>query len=503
MVKRKEHYIELFEKQVKLTPQKIAIYYQKDKISYEELNNKANIIAKFLKNNGIKNEDIIGLLDNPSINFVISILAIFKVGGVYLPLDVKYPENRIKYILEDSQLKMILSSKKYVKLVTGYKVFEIEEILIKDTIESNLNINYNLNNLAYIIYTSGSTGKSKGVMIEHKGMINHILAKIEDLHLNEKCKIAQNSSPCFDISVWQFLSALIIGGSVEIFRNIIYNVPRFIQRLTENKITILEVIPSYLKLILDSIKDTEKIFTSLDYILVTGEIVNPNLVKIWFELFPNIKMVNAYGPTEASDDVTHYIMDKYPNYSTIPIGKPIKNMKIYIVDNNLNLCAKNEKGEILISGIGVGRGYINNKEKTDEVFLYDPFCTGDKTRYYKSGDIGSFLEDGNLLFFGRIDNQVKINGHRIELDEIDSVIHKHTNIEHSITIVNNESSDSNQLTTFIKCNKNYDESKFLSFLKNTLPSYMIPQNFIKVKNFPLTSNGKVDRKKISRMNVNK
>jgi amino acid adenylation domain-containing protein/non-ribosomal peptide synthase protein (TIGR01720 family) len=349
--------------------------------------------------------------------------------------------------------------------------------------------------LSYVIYTSGSTGNPKGVMVEHAGMINHIYAKIADLEISKKSIIAQNAAHCFDISVWQFLAPLVCGGTTVIYGNNDILKPRqFMNKLREAQISILEVVPSYLEILLDAVEEDGNRFEFLEYLLVTGEAIKSGLVEKWFNLCPDCKLVNAYGPTEASDDITHYIMDKYPGTGNISIGKPIQNLKIYIIDDTMKLCPVGVKGEIAVAGIGVGRGYLNDREKTEKVFRDDPFSDEGKIRLYKTGDLGRWRPDGNIEFFGRKDYQVKIRGFRIELGEIEYQLLQNETIKAAVVLDREDDHGDKALCAYVVAGQTLDIVKLQDELKESLPEYMIPSYFIQLDRLPLTANGKVDRK---------
>ena len=309
-----------------------------------------------------------------------SILGVWKAGGAYIPIDSDYPVERIMGILKDSGTRILISdSRLTASLLEGdYEgiLIQMDEDLskINNYCPANLNRKVGPGNLAYVIYTSGSTGKPKGVMIEHPGMLNHIMAKVKELHINADSVIVQNASHCFDISVWQFFVGLCCGGKTVIYPNgIAMNPRKLVSRAILDQATILEVVPSLLGAMLDYLEESKQRFKALSHMVVTGEAVKTNLVKRWFEICPGIPMVNAYGPTEASDDITHYMMDKYPGDMNIPIGKPLPNLNIYIVDPTMHLCPVGVKGEIVVSGVGVGRGYLNDEAKTGKAFMDDPF----------------------------------------------------------------------------------------------------------------------------------
>jgi amino acid adenylation domain-containing protein len=352
--------------------------------------------------------------------------------------------------------------------------------------------------LAYILYTSGSTGTPKGVMIEHQGMLNHLLAKRDDLQLNSASVIAQNASETFDISIWQFLAALTVGGKTVIYsKDMVLEPKQLLKKINDDDVTILEVVPSYLSVLLDQLEElkAEELFSSLSYLLVTGETLQKKLVSRWFSFYPGIRMVNAYGPTEASDDITHCILDVLPAGSTVPIGKVLPNMKVYIVDLHMGLCPMGVKGEIVVSGIGVGRGYLNHKEKTQAVFVDDPFISGEKMRMYRTGDIGRWLPDGNLEFFGRKDAQVKINGHRIELGEIENQLLRQGKIKETIVIAKEEFG-TKHLVAYYVSTEEIPITQLRNYLAGKLPDYMLPTYYVHMTAFSLTLSGKVDRKKL-------
>ncbi|MGD2090215.1 MAG: amino acid adenylation domain-containing protein [Candidatus Aminicenantes bacterium] len=369
--------------------------------------------------------------------------------------------------------------------------------------------------LAYIIYTSGSTGKPKGVMVEHIGMMNHIQSKINTLGISKSSIVAQNASHTFDISVWQLFAGLSRGGKTVIYpHEVIMDPERFLTNIEKDQITVLEVVPSYLSMMLKSPTLKSGQFKMLHYLLVTGEALKPNLITQWFDKYPGIKMVNAYGPTEASDDITHYIMEKSLTGDQVPIGKPIQNLNIYIVDKYLNLLPVGVQGEICVSGIGVGRGYLNDAEKTSQVFMPDPLAKKNrggkkKIRLYKTGDLGCWHADGTIDFFGRIDNQLKIRGYRIELGEIESRLVNYPGIKDAVVIAlqanpesaNQEGQEDKYLYAYLLTESKINHLELRNYLLAELPEYMLPVNFVELDHFPLTANGKVDRKAIAKIEV--
>jgi iturin family lipopeptide synthetase B len=506
-------------------------------ITYKELNEKSDNLAHLLQTKNVKPDTIVGIMAERSVEMIIGILGILKAGGAYLPIDPGYPEERVNYMLIDSCAKVLITTR---ILFEDRKIGKWEnrknlEIVFPDfsTLPSfHLHLSpVPATSLAYVIYTSGSTGSPKGSMIEHTGMMNHIHAKIRDLRITGESIIAQNASHTFDISIWQFFSALTRGGKTVIYTNeVILEPGRFINQVMENRVTILEVVPSYLSLMLDSLDLNPGRFEFLEYLLVTGEEVKQPLLERWFKKYPGIKVVNAYGPTEASDDITHHIMDSAPGEKCIPIGKPLHNLNIYIVDQHMNLCPPGVKGEICVSGIGVGRGYLNNPGLTFERFInyklkntnYNvqnyktngihaimqpcihasmqscspafPFTPLPHHPIYLTGDIGRWLGNGAIEFFGRKDNQVKIRGFRIELGEIETQLVKHEAVKEAVVVDREDEPGSKYLCAYLVPRGNMEVSAIKAYLSGCLPGYMVPAYFVTVEKLPLTPNGKIDRK---------
>jgi amino acid adenylation domain-containing protein len=483
-----------------LQPERIAIEERGIQLSYRELNNKVNQLAGLLQKYAIQQDQLLAILLDRSLEMVISILATWKVGAAYLPLDTKSPVKRITGILEDSGTIVLLTRSEFVtqKLREDFK----NDIFMLDTASpqlsqsgtENLDIIINMHSLSYVIYTSGSTGKPKGAMVEHIGMMNHIQSKVNELQVTDSSIIAQNASHTFDISIWQFFTALVKGGKTIIYSNqLVLDPSAFITQVTNDEVTILEVVPSYLVVMFDVMTADFKAFPSLVYLLVTGETLKAELVRRWFEKYPGIKMVNAYGPTEASDDITHHVMDKAPDYDWIPIGKPVQNLHIYIVDAHMNLCPVGVKGEICVSGVGVGRGYLKDEIKTAEVFSEDPFQEKG-IRFYKTGDVGRWTRNGTIEFFGRKDYQVKIRGYRIELGEIESKLVDHPSVKEAVVIDKEDKKGNKFLCAYLLPDGNIDLTQIKKYLLENLTPYMVPAHFVILETLPLTSNGKVNRR---------
>jgi len=385
---------------------------------------------------------------------------------------------------------------------TPPQLLRIEDLAVPESGVENLPRRCQPENLAYVIYTSGSTGTPKGAMLEHRGMVNHLLAKVKDLELNASDTVAQTASVSFDISIWQFLVSLVVGGRVEIVSNQVATDPAQLLGLVETQeITILEIVPSLLRMILLEIERdgaTRPELSRLRWLLLTGEILPPQLCRQWFNYYPTTKMLNAYGPTECSDDVTHYPITQPPatEVFNLPIGRLVLNTQLYILDKELQPVPIGVPGELYVGGVGVGRGYLNNPQLTDLAFIPDPFTQKAGSRLYKTGDKVRYNRDGNIEFLGRIDYQVKIRGFRIELGETEAVLLQHAGVVETVVIAREDTPGNQHLVAYVVPNQQpgVTMSELRSFLKEKLPDYMVPSAFVMLEKIPLTPNGKVDRR---------
>jgi len=536
-LERDKNYPQLFENQAAPTPDKIAAIYNDREMTYRELDRKTNQLARLLRGKGITRNGMVGVFCHRSMINLIGIIGIFKAGGVYIPIETDYPFARIKAILSDAGATVLLTLSDSVSTNNNFyqeidSHTDIKNIIFLDKSTDNaallregglpetislsdwnmvekeakesLALSTKPLDLAYIIYTSGTTGKPKGVMIHQLGMINHLYAKISDLSIGGEDIIAQTASVGFDISIWQFLVALIVGGRVFIIdKETVLNPREFLKILQRGIVTILESVPSLMTVFLDIMKDESmKDLKNLRWMIPTGEALSPGLVREWYHYFPGIKLVNAYGPTEASDDVTHYIVYEIPSkeQKTIPVGKPVQNMQIYIVDKNLSLCPIGVRGEICVAGIGVGKGYWRDSEKTAHAFIPNPFLEeigdSDYAIMYKTGDIGYFRKDGFVECVGRLDYQVKIRGNRLELGEIENRLLNHDKIREAVVVLKENQQGEKYLCSYIipKKDQKVELQEVKEFLSRELPAYMIPAYIIALDKMPLTPNGKMDRR---------
>ncbi|HYC29604.1 MAG TPA: non-ribosomal peptide synthetase, partial [Chitinophagaceae bacterium] len=405
-----------------------------------------------------------------------------------------FPAQRVSEILNDSEAEIILTTKELAATIDHKaKVIcanEIEEADFRP-------VQKNVHDLAYIIYTSGTTGKPKGVMIHQLGMVNHLHAMIKVLGLDGNDIIAQTASQAFDISVWQFLNALIIGAKTLIIDNEkILDPTAMLTCLKEEGVTIFQSVPSLMSTFLeDLLTEKDRALPNLRWMIPTGEPLTAPLAKKWYSCYPGIPLLNAYGPAEASDDVTTCIVHPpTEGQEAIPVGKPVQNMQVFILDNALKICPIGVKGEICVAGVGVGKGYWKDEEKTQRSFIPNPYATGEMdATLYKTGDVGYFLEDGNIVCLGRKDDQVKIRGLRIELGEIESRLLQHESIREVAMLVREWSGDQ-YLVAYYVADAELDATELEKYLAAHVPKYMVPSYFIHLTELPVTLNGKLDRR---------
>ncbi|ETX02901.1 MAG: hypothetical protein ETSY1_01930, partial [Candidatus Entotheonella factor] len=497
---------ELFEAQVKRSPEAEAVVDASRRVlTYRELNGRANQLAHYLRAQGVASEAVVGVCMERCPETVISLLAIFKAGGAYLPLDPALPADRLDFMLSNSNALAILTKRQYAGQLQAEQAqiicLDADGEAIAQQPASDPDNRSAPESLAYVIYTSGSTGLPKGAMVEHRGMVNHLYAKIIDLDLTQADRLAETAPQSFDISIWQFLVALLVGGAVHIFDDdTVHNPSQLLDWVDAEAISILEVVPSLLRFMLDDLASRGAArpgFTHLRWLLLTGEALPPHLCREWFVYYPDIPLMNAYGPTECSDDVTHHaIYEALPaDAVSVPIGRPVANMRLYILDDRLQPTPIGVPGELYVGGIGVGRGYLNDPERTAAAFMADPFVPGPEARFYKTGDLVRYLPDGTIEFLGRLDHQVKIRGHRIELGEIETVLAAHPNVRQSLVTVYEKDNGDNLLVAYLVPLSESPTmvSELRQHLSEKLPGYMVPAAFFTLTAFPLTPNGKIDR----------
>jgi amino acid adenylation domain-containing protein len=505
---------ELFEEQVKRTPEDVAIVFEQKHITYRALNSQANSLAHYLQHAGVMPEITVALLIERSIDFVATLLAVFKAGGAFLPLDPQFPAWRHYEVLKQSNCQHVLTMDRYKPVLTEAlvefdvgqrpQVTGIESLLQKEDVKENLLPGAKPGNLAYVMYTSGSTGVPKGVMVEQAGMVNHIYAKLADLGISRADRVAQNSPPSFDIVVWQCLVALLVGGCVHIFKDeVAYDPLQLLRQTDEQRITVLQVVPSMLRALVrqaEMMREERPLLRSLRWIVPTGDALSPELCRQWLRLYPTIPMLNNCGSTECSDDNCHYAIYEPPALDyplpIMPIGRPIQNIRAYILDQQLMPVPMGVEGELYIGGTGVGRGYLNDADRTAEVFIPDPFSQQPGARLYQTRDRARYLPDGLIQFLGRSDNLIKIRGLRIEPGEIEVVLERHPAILETVVLARETENGNKYLVAYIVPVDEQvpDIEELRAWLSDKLPEYMIPGVFMPLHAMPLNAHGKLDRR---------
>jgi surfactin family lipopeptide synthetase A len=504
---------QLFENQVEKMPDRIAACDNHLSITYDELNKKANQLARYLKQKGVCIDDPVVVAMDRSIDLLITILAISKAGGVYVPTDLHAPADRNIYICQNAQARIVIA-KARLEWLEGVN----SEIILLNKIQGdvskkdsgNLSIHIHSLNLSYIIFTSGSTGLPKGVMVSHEGMINHLFCKIRDLSVDDSDVVAQTATQIFDISIWQLLMSVATGGRVVIFpEEIIRDPKQFIEMVIREKITILELVPEYAYSVALYIQSSDQnIFKCLKHLLITGEALKKEVCQEIFNIRNDVSIVNAYGPTECSDDVTHYHYNlshhKNNNFPIIPIGYVLQNLQLYILNSNLVPVPRGAAGELYVGGVGLARGYLSKPGLTAETFIANPFSDKPGERLYKTGDLVRYLPDGNIDFIGRVDHQVKIRGFRIELGEIESTISSIDGVKQAIVLAREDEPGQKKLVAYVVPNYlslidgDTQQQNFITNIRQgcsqALPDYMSPSQIMILTEMPLTPNGKIDRK---------
>ncbi|MCH7322498.1 amino acid adenylation domain-containing protein [Solibacillus sp. MA9] len=480
---------ELFEEQVNNVPDNIAVVFENKKLTYKELNERSNSLARVLKEKGVGPDVIVGIITERSVEVIVGIMAILKAGGAYLPIDFEYPQNRIKYMIENSNIRILLAQndvRKYTDF--GCEILDLSNENLFSEDNRNLDNIHSSNHLAYVIYTSGTTGIPKGVEVIQRNVVR-LVKNTNYIEIKDHDKILQTGSIAFDASTFEIWGALLNGATLHLVSNeIILNANNLEQYLSKNRITILWLTSALFNKL---VEDHNNLFKYLKYLLVGGDVVSLKHVMIVKKQAPNIKVINGYGPTENTTFSTYY--EIYDTTSTLPIGKPIANSTAYILDKHNKLVPIGVPGELCVGGDGVARGYLNNEELTKAKFVKNPYKYGEKL--YRTGDITRWLPDGNIEFLGRIDKQVKIRGFRIELDGIENRLSEIVGIKAAVVVDKGEA-ENKYLCAYYVAEKEYSVAELRENLKNNLPDYMIPSYFIKLKEMPLTSNGKVDRRSL-------
>ena len=498
---------ELFEERVKVNPDAVAAVRGDQQWTYAELNARANRLGRALLARGLRREGVVAVVTERNLDWMAAVIAIFKAGGVYLPIEPHFPAERIATTLTRAECRLVLTETdsrtnldRALDSLPGIQTLLATppdgEFGTGERDAENLGVVVTADQLAYIYFTSGSTGEPKGAMCEHAGMLNHLFAKIEDLQIGEGEVVAQTAPQCFDISLWQLVSGLLVGArTLLIEQEVILDVERFVGAITRGRVAVMQLVPSYLEVVVTYLEQYQLELPDLHCVSVTGEALKRELAQRWFANQPGIKMVNAYGLTETSDDTNHEVMDRAPDGDRVPLGRPVNNVRIYIVDEHLAPVPLGAPGAIVFSGICVGRGYVNDPERTRLAFMADPHRPGQ--RLYQAGDYGRWLPDGKLEFLGRRDSQVKIRGFRIEIGEIDNALLRVPGVRDAAVVVADRPDNSKQLVAFYSGHQELSVDLLRDRLAASLPEYMVPSAFHWRDGLPLTANSKIDRKALT------
>ncbi|MBK5406978.1 non-ribosomal peptide synthetase [Pseudomonas sp. TH34] len=503
-------YVELFEAQVQQHPQRIAASCLDQQWSYAELNRRSNRLGHALIAAGVGPDQPVALLAERNLDLLGMIIGSFKAGAGYLPLDPGLPTQRLSRIIDLSRTPLLVCTEACREqaqlLLEEFACSGRPKLLVWDALaesEENPGIYSAPDNLAYVIYTSGSTGLPKGVMVEQRGMLNNQLSKVPYLHLTENDVIAQTASQSFDISVWQFLAAPLFGARVDIVPNAIAHDPQgLLAHVQAQGITVLESVPS---LIQGMLAQDRMSLDGLRWMLPTGEAMPPELAHQWLLRYPEIGLVNAYGPAECSDDVAFFRVDLASTRGTyLPIGTPTDNNRLYLLDGALELVPQGAVGELCVAGTGVGRGYVSDPVRTAQVFVPNPFSAAGE-RLYRTGDLARRRSDGVLEYVGRIDHQVKIRGYRIELGEIEARLHEQPEVRDAAVGVQEGVNGKHLVGYLVAADAQLNPGERLDRIKQRLraelPEYMVPLHWLWLDRLPLNANGKLDRKALPALEI--
>ncbi len=485
---------QLFEAQVARRGDRVAVAFEEQKLTYAELNRRANQLARYLRERGVGPDVLVGLCVERSLDMVVGLLGILKAGGAYVPLDPAYPKDRIAYIMEDASAPVLITQE---RLLPGLPDQQAEVVLIDAQWSSiasrsgeDLECVSQARNLAYVIYTSGSTGQPKGVQLEHRSVVNFLCTMQDEPGIREDDVVAAVTTLCFDIAGLEIYLPLVTGAQVVVISREEASEGKKLQtRMQQSLITVMQATPATWRLLLEVGWNGNKQLK----ILCGGEAFPRELAE---KLLPRCgSLWNMYGPTETTIwSAVHEVTSG--GQGTVPIGHPIANTQFYIVDDALNQVPVGQEGQLLIAGDGLARGYQNRPDLTQDKFVPDPFRDEAGARVYKTGDLARYLPDGTISFLGRIDHQVKIRGYRIELGEIETVLASHSSVQHCVVVAREDKPGDKRLVAYMvaAADERPIGRELREFLQRKLPDYMVPSAFVVVDAMPLTPNGKVDRK---------
>ncbi len=490
---------QLFEEQVEKTPDAVAVIFENQQLTYQELNNRANQLAHYLQTLGVKPETLVGICIERSLEMLIGLLGILKVGGIYVTLDTEHPRNRLALMLSDSQISILLTQKRLVQILSEYTerfiFLDTDWEIIATHSKDNVVNKITSENLAYVIYTSGSTGQPKGVRISHTSVVNLLKSMQREPGLTDSDTLLAITTISFDISVLELFLPLIAGGKLVIVsREVATDGIKLAQQLNTSAATVMQATPATWRMLLASGWQG----SSQLKILCGGEALSTDLATALIE--KSASLWNLYGPTETTIWSTVHKVESI-GISKIPIGYPIANTQIYLLDSQLQPVPIGFPGELYISGFGVGSGYLNRPELTTKKFIPNPYAGKGNSILYKTGDLVRYLPDGVIEYIGRTDQQVKLRGFRIELEEVEKVLNQHPTVLQVVVLLKDDEGGKHLVAYVVLNSEEKDSEELRSFLETKLPNYMIPSAFVMLDTIPLTPNGKIDRNALLELDI--
>ena len=494
---------QLFALQAAKTPQNIAVTFEKNSLTYHDLNTRANRLAHYLIKLGVETEVRVGICIERSLETLVGLLGIIKAGGTYLPLDPNYPPERLGFMLEDSHAAVLLTEGKLKSRLPGRNrtlvLIDEDWPLIQQESSENPKVEIDPDNACHVIYTSGSTGHPKGVLTTHANVIRLVSQTWPWFNFNEKDVWTFFHSYAFDFSVWEIWGALLFGGRLVVVPHLVSRSPaEFLELLAREQVTVLNQTPSSFKQLMQARQaEGERPELSLRAMIFGGEALDFQSLQSWLDYEPAVRFVNMYGPTETTVHSTYHEIteDEIRDHQTrSKIGRPIPDLIVHVLDEDMQLVPNGVKGEIYIGGHGLARGYLDQPALTAERFLSDPYSTVPGARLYRTGDQGSRRKDGCVEYFGRLDFQVKIRGFRIELGEIESLLSVCPGVRESVVIVREDVPGDRKLVAYQVAEEGLTVDKLHDYLKERLPEYMMPSAFVLLEAMPLTPNRKIDRR---------
>ncbi|AUT01014.1 non-ribosomal peptide synthetase [Nostoc sp. CENA543] len=495
---------ELFAQQAELTPDAVAVVFENEQLTYQQLNTQANQLAHYLQSLGVRAEVLVGIYLERSLSMIVALLAVLKAGGGYVPLEVDYPQQRLAYISEDSEISVLITQESLLNSlpVVGVKVIALHQEwdVLNSQDQENPVSAVVPENLACVLYTSGSTGRPKGVMLTHAALVSHCSAISEAFSLTSSDRVLQFAAFGFDVAVEEIFPTWFKGGTVVLRpAQLFSSFASFAEFIEQQQLSVLTLTSAYWHEWMVAVSQSyATVPQSLRLLTVGGDTVLPETVAMWQQFVGDrITCLNAYGPTEASVTAVVYDVQNFhpEKTNTVPIGRPVANTEIYILDSNLQPVPIGVKGELYIGGVRIARGYLNRPDLTQEKFIPHPFKDKKSHRLYKTGDLARYLPDGNIEFIGRLDDVVKIRGFRVAIGEVESLLVQHPDVICQVVMVREDQPGNKQLVAYVVSdNPSLTQNELQSFLKQKLPSYMVPTAFVMLEGLPVTTNGKVDRR---------